>query len=105
MHVRGIGVDGWDGTQHGLGTYESEEALREIFSEFGRFEQATIRHRIIDGENTSWALVTMGDVEGVEKALAAPSVMAGTSQLVLTRFDKKTAESSRGKMQKVQAQE
>ena len=102
LHVRGIGVDGWDGTTEGFGTYESEEALRKIFSEFGEFEQATIRHRITGGQNTSWALVTMGDVAAVEKALAAPSVMAGSTRLVLNRFDKKTAAASRGQMKKVQ---
>eukprot|EP01043_Picozoa_sp_COSAG02_P126966 COSAG02_NODE_64280_length_261_cov_0.580247_1_plen_33_part_01 len=33
MHARGIGVDGWDGTTEGFGTYDSVEALRKIFSE------------------------------------------------------------------------
>eukprot|EP01045_Picozoa_sp_COSAG04_P025680 COSAG04_NODE_3415_length_2831_cov_8.177892_3_plen_100_part_01 len=65
IHVRGIGVDGWDGTEEGTGSYENEEALEEIFSAFGSFVQATIRHRIADGKNTSWALVTMGDAESV----------------------------------------
>ena len=31
IHVRGIGVDGWDGAEDSIGTYETEEALAEIF--------------------------------------------------------------------------
>ena len=65
IHVRGIGKDGWDGTDEGCGTYENEAALKKIFSPFGEFMHATIRHRIdtidIEGSpqrsNTSWALV------------------------------------------------
>ena len=30
IHVRGIGVDGWDGTHEGKGDYENEAALQEI---------------------------------------------------------------------------
>ena len=76
LHVRGIGVHGWDGTPEGRGTYENEGALRELFKRFGVFRSATIRHRVEDGENTSWALVTMGDEIAVERALSAPTVMA-----------------------------
>ena len=76
IHVRGIGVHGWDGTPEGRGTYENEAALRDIFERFGVFLGATIRHRIEDGKNTSWALVTMGDEHSVERALTAPTVMA-----------------------------
>ena len=39
-------MDGWDGTEDGVGTYESEAALRKLFAPFGKFVQATIRHRI-----------------------------------------------------------
>eukprot|EP01045_Picozoa_sp_COSAG04_P025679 COSAG04_NODE_3415_length_2831_cov_8.177892_2_plen_206_part_00 len=102
LHVRGIGVDGWDGTEEGTGSYENEEALEEIFSVFGSFVQATIRHRIADGKNTSWALVTMGDAESVDRALSAPSVMAGTNNLVLNRFSSKQAAASTGAMARVQ---
>ena len=31
IHVRGVGVEGWDGTEEGTGVYESDEALEEIF--------------------------------------------------------------------------
>ena len=102
IHVRGIGIDGWDGTEGGVGRYENEAALQEIFGAFGTFVQATIRHRIEDGQNTSWALVTMGDAESVDRALAAPSVMAGTGKLVLNRYSKKQAAASTGAMVRVQ---
>ena len=94
---------------------------------FGAFVQATIRHRIQDGKNTSWALVTMADTASVDKALvrsylaiscretcfsslscggrsgqAAPAVMAGSSKLVLNRFSTKQAAASTGAMGKVQ---
>ena len=78
IHVRGIGMDGWDGTPEGRGTYENEDALEKIFSVFGVFLQATIRHRIVDGENTSWALVEMETAEAVDAALAAKEVKAGS---------------------------
>ena len=45
------------------------QALERIFEVFGAFVQATIRHRIQDGKNTSWALVTMADTASVDKAL------------------------------------
>ena len=45
------------------------QALERIFEVFGAFVQATIRHRIQDGKNTSWALVTMADTVSVDKAL------------------------------------
>ena len=43
IHVRNIGVHGWDGGADSEGTYESEDKLREIFSVFGPFVQATVR--------------------------------------------------------------
>ena len=101
IHVRGIGVDGWDGTPEGRGAYENEDALEKIFSAFGVFVQATIRHRIADGKNTSWALVEMETTEAVDAALAAKEVMAGSQPLVLTRFSTKTAEASTGAMKQV----
>ena len=54
IHVRGIGVDGWDGTDDGVGTFETEAALDTIFSKFGTVLFSKIRHRIADGANTSW---------------------------------------------------
>ena len=74
IHVRGIGVDGWDGTEAGTGSYENEEALKKIFAEFGEVKAVTIRHRIEDGKNTSWALIELDSAEAVDKALAAEQV-------------------------------
>ena len=78
--------------------YESDEALEEIFEVFGPYVRATIRHRVKNGQNTSWALVTMGDAESVNRALAAPRVMAGDTALVLTRVSAEKAAASTGGM-------
>ena len=87
VHVRGIGVDGWDGTEVGTGAYESEEALRTIFSKYGKMKTATIRHRIQDGENTSWALVGIEGAEAADAILAEPAgaIMAGSNPRVQTQ--------------------
>jgi hypothetical protein len=99
LHVRGIGVDGWDGTVDGRGTFEYEEPLKNFFvQKFGPVVNVTVRHRIANGANTSWALVTMETAEGAEAALAAPFVMAGTNELIVTRYDRKVAKISRGGM-------
>ena len=98
IHVRGVGVEGWDGTEEGRGVYESDEALEEIFEVFGPYVRATIRHRVQNGQNTSWALVTMGDTESLDRALAAPRVMAGDTALVLTRVSAEKAAASTGGM-------
>jgi hypothetical protein len=105
IHARGVGVHGWDGTPDGEGEFESEDALGKIFSAFGVFVQATVRHRIDagTGENTSWALVTMGDTAAADRALGAPVVMAGSHPLMLTAFSRKQANASTGQMGAVQA--
>lgn len=124
IHVRGVGVHGWDGTQDGKGEFENENALRNIFSEFGTFVGARIRHRIqastnVDDiledrleQNTSWALVTMGDAKSVDRALEAAQggtrdyphgIMAGTHKLTLSRFSKSQAEASQGAMANIAA--
>lgn len=58
LHVRGVGGHG--------GAYEDEVKLTELFGKHGAVHQVTIRHRedAHSGENTSWALVTMGSAEG-----------------------------------------
>ena len=49
----------------------SEPALRAVFQQFGHFDRASVRLRVdSDGNNTSWALVTMGDKESADRALA-----------------------------------
>ena len=96
LHVRGIGA--------GDGEYESVEALEQIFAEYGEFHQATIRHRVQDGQNTSWALVTMKNAASANRALeaaASGAVMAGDTPLVVTMYSAKImAETSDGHMER-----
>jgi hypothetical protein len=44
-----------------------------VFGRFGEVEETTVRHRIDrqSGENTSWALVTMGSPHAAQAALRA----------------------------------
>jgi hypothetical protein len=106
IHVRGIGVDGWNGSEAGLGKYENATALRQIFEPFGRvIEVSKIRHRVADGANTSWALVTMGSSAAVDRALRASKqagVFAGSNRLVLSEFNQKQASMSKGAMGEAQ---
>ena len=107
LHVRGIGQEGWDGTETGPGSFESEDALREIFEAFGPFVEAKVNHRIAYGkhgrlENTSYGLVTMGNAEAVETALAEPKIMAGKTRLTVTRYNKERAASSTGRMKRIE---
>lgn len=107
LHVRGIGCDGWDGTDEGVGEFESEGALRRIFLPFGKLQQAAIRHRVADGKNTSWARCTMESEEVVEKILEAHAVspiMAGEHPLTLSRVDPKVKLQSTGAMTRKMAE-
>lgn len=70
LHVGNIGVDGWDRTDTGVGLYESEHALQGIFKDYG-FRHATIRHKVKDGCNRSWALVSLANQSAADRALAA----------------------------------
>ena len=108
LHVRNIGVHGWDGSEHGVGAFENEEALRQIFSAFGVFSFSVIRHRIQAEENggsdqlvnSSWALVTMGDRASAERVLeqADGTVMAGDTALVIALYSPEKAKASLGGM-------
>lgn len=99
LHVRGIG-----GPTAEPGVYESAEALRLIFEEFGEFGDAVVRHRVDkgSGKNTSWALVTMGDAESAQRALdagAAGGVLRPDGlALKVTPYSKGTAATSTGAM-------
>ena len=101
IHVRGIGVHGWDGSEDGLGTYEHEDEIRKVFAVFGHVLKVMVRHRVKDGANTSWCLVTMASSEAADAALAAPEVLAGDESLRLTRYDNKQALLSKGGMKQL----
>eukprot|EP01043_Picozoa_sp_COSAG02_P021189 COSAG02_NODE_1071_length_14802_cov_5.546419_1_plen_1063_part_00 len=96
LHVRGIGKEDWDGTPDGRARFEHDAELRAVFSEFGPVLNVTVRHRVADGANTSWALVAMGTSEARDAVLAAPAVMAGSTKLEVNLFDKKTSMASKG---------
>jgi hypothetical protein len=104
VHVRGIGVDGWDGTADGVGAYENERSLQDIFGLFGEVKAVTIRHRIDEEakQNTSWALVELDTLEAVEQVLVAVqpprALLAGSNVLKVTKFDKEIAKTSTGGM-------
>ena len=86
LHVRGVG-----------GKFETEEALMDIFKIFGAVVQATVRHRMdAEGNNTSWALVTMSSYKGAHRALKRASELP--EPLTVNLFSKKQADASKGAM-------
>jgi hypothetical protein len=105
LHVRGVGVHGWNGEPHCRGTYENEMLLKTFFSKYGVVDHTTVRHRIADKHNTSWALVTMQDQAGVEAVLSAakvdPGIICGTHRLHIERFQLSLAEESTGMMKNI----
>jgi chloride channel 7 len=108
VHVRRVGLEGWDGQPESCGTYEDVGKLRQIFSAYGECVSAVVRHRV-EGEgaslsNTSWAVVTMKDAQSVERAMEAAKrgggVCAGGTTLELNRFSGRQAAASTGMMQR-----
>ena len=101
LHVRGIG-----GSTADPGVYEDAQALRTIFEEYGRFDDAVIRHRVDKetGRNTSYALVTMCDAESASRVLAAAATVGVLRpdgvKLKVTPFEAKTAMNSSGTMRR-----
>eukprot|EP01047_Picozoa_sp_COSAG01_P031917 COSAG01_NODE_2286_length_7990_cov_5.551895_6_plen_528_part_00 len=88
--VRGIGVDGWDGTATGRGTYENERAIIGIFNRFGHVMRVDIKHQVETTGNLSCALVTMGRAASVLKIVRAAEsegIMAGSTRLEVSRFE------------------
>ena len=92
LHVRGIG-----------GQCESEAALRQVFGQFGVVSDTRIliRHRVQNGENSSWALVTMDDADAADAALSATSytLEQTTVELTVGRYNRAQAERSTGAME------
>ena len=90
IHVRGVG-----------GALEVKAALVSVFVQFGPVVATSVRHRIDEetGENTSWALVTMGRRESAEAVMAGAASLP--APLTVTRFSQKQADESTGQMRQV----
>ena len=99
LHVRNISGGVAVGSATETGECESPTTLSAVFGRFGSVEQVTVRHRIQDGRNTSWALVTMKEPEEARKAMEAPSVMAGPHALRIAYLNEDQARTSTGEMQ------
>ena len=90
IHVRGIPKE-----------YESDEALRSVFAEFGLYLQGTVRQRsdtVVDGRVVaalSWGLVTFSDQAAVDRALKS-KIVAGEHVLSAARVDAEKAMTSTG---------
>jgi hypothetical protein len=97
LHVRGIGVHGWDGVVDSPGWFEDESRLKDLFLPYGEVLSVAVRHRIQDGANTSWALVTMANNASAELVLGG-TVRAGETVLTINPFNKKAAAKSTGMM-------
>lgn len=101
LHVRGIG-----GSTPDPGVYEDVQALRMIFEAYGTFRDAVIRHRVDEetGKNTSWALVTMCDVESAQRVLEAAAIggvlRPDGVKLQVNPFSSAAAKSSTGAMRR-----
>ncbi len=89
LHVKGLEKD-----------FTNEKELEQLFSEFGVVANVFCRPR--NTSKGSWALVTMQDVSGATKALAAdnedPGISIGNSRLSVRKFSRKKAEASTGAM-------
>ncbi len=101
LHVRNIGGGVEVENAAETSEYESPAKLATLLEQFGAVEQVTIRHRIQDGANTSWALVTMETAEAADKVVQAPRVLAGRHELRITYLDEQRARASTGEMQHI----
>eukprot|EP01047_Picozoa_sp_COSAG01_P024900 COSAG01_NODE_1554_length_9930_cov_19.371478_2_plen_1346_part_00 len=86
---------------HGVGgALQDEVALKQLFSEFGECKQAAVRKRVDaeSGEDTSWALVTMGSAASATAALKPALTSPEGKPLIVARFDAEKASNSTGVM-------
>ena len=98
LHVKGVGIEGWDGTRTGTGTFEDETVLQGLFAQHGEeVSDVSVKHKIKGDHNKSWAVVAVRGMESAERLLAA-DIVAGSSRLQLTLFT--MAETTSGLMQK-----
>eukprot|EP01046_Picozoa_sp_COSAG06_P002753 COSAG06_NODE_100_length_24132_cov_93.237507_14_plen_1117_part_00 len=96
LHVRHVGEEGWDGTPDGRGTYEQPAKLESLFSQFGNVVKVSkVRHRIQDGRNTSWAIIMMETMDGMNAAIEG-TIMTGETKLKVAPFSPKVALASTG---------
>ena len=93
MHFRGVG-----------GKFENRNALINLCSRYGPVRDAVVRRRFDDdGNNTSWALVTMENVKSAQSILACASELP--KPLTVAAFSRKQASKSKGGMRAVQTRE
>ena len=91
VHIRGIGKEGWNGTQTSTGLYENEAALRAVLTTFGEVNFVDkIRHRIdLESEpmqNTSYAIVTFLHPSAARSAVEMKALWAGDSKLTFELY-------------------
>jgi TolA-binding protein len=72
LFVSGIGVDGWDGTEHGVGRYESEAGLFKIFASHGGGKKTVFLSHLRTYRNASFYQDRLGT--NIEKKLKKGTV-------------------------------
>ena len=83
------------------GTLEEEDALAEVFSQFGDLLAVTVRIRR-EGKKVSWALVSYSSKEGADKCLAGtPALSTKYPGIVARHVDEDMALHSKGQMSQV----
>ncbi len=83
------------------GTLEEEDALAEVFSQFGDLLAVTVRIRR-EGKKVSWALVSYSSKEGADKCLAGtPALSTKYPGIVARHVDEDMALHSEGQMSQV----
>jgi hypothetical protein len=83
------------------GALEEEDALAEVFSQFGNVLAVTVRIRR-EGKKVSWALVSFGSVEAADKCLAGTSALSATYPGIVARhIIEEQALQSKGQMGQV----
>ena len=83
IHVRGVG-----------GRFENRGVLTSVFAKYGEVTEAWVRRRFdSDGNNTSWALVTMANVKAASSVLASAALLP--RPLTVAAYSSKQASKSK----------
>ena len=83
------------------GTLEEEDALTEVFSQFGTLLAVTVRIRR-EGKKVSWALVSYGSAQEADRCLAGTAALTSKYPgIVARRVDEEQALQSKGAMGQV----